>query len=233
MDVLKDANLALVRLQQEKSSLRDAQCPNCLAHNWPRDTSKALLTCTGCNLLQYCSSLCQKEHWKKVHKAHCPHLAISRTKPPTFLHTHDNCKLCLARGEPCHVTYTYKELVPGGCEPLGMAIIWPKEVLCKPGQKTVEFARLPFPLGELSGVYHCQAEHVLDVMQQIQYDIKNKEPEFYKKYEKRMDILRKGLLMLHMRIFAEALVSYNKENLIYNFSNYVDLTWKTRRGRPR
>ena len=147
-------------------------------------------------------------------------------RPPSFLHLGSSCLLCQALGEPCHVAYTYLELVPGGQEPLGLAILWPMEVRGRAGHRTVEQGRLAFPLGEVTGVYHCQAEHAIAVMQQIQYDILIKEPVFYNKYQKEMDLLRKGLLFLRMRIFIEALISYNKNHLISNFSNYVDLTWK-------
>ena len=55
----------------------------------------SLLCCPHCNLVHYCSSECQEEHWVKVHNKHCSSLAAS-VVPTTYLHKEEECDQCLA-----------------------------------------------------------------------------------------------------------------------------------------
>ena len=32
--------------------------------------------CGGCGILLYCGRVCQKEHWRKVHKDHCEKIQV-------------------------------------------------------------------------------------------------------------------------------------------------------------
>ncbi|EPE36391.1 SET [Glarea lozoyensis ATCC 20868] len=71
---IKDPYLIVV----EKDAL-DRVCSYCLAEN---DIS-ALKRCTGCKIVRYCSSTCQKSDWKLIHKSECPVLGKLPGLPPT------------------------------------------------------------------------------------------------------------------------------------------------------
>ena len=79
-------------------------CANCLVYDWKQVETSILQKCKRCKLLkfciiiiiislimtrckvvQYCGKACQQEHWVKVHKHHCRHLARAQD---SSLHSH-------------------------------------------------------------------------------------------------------------------------------------------------
>jgi len=50
------------------------ECANSACERKPGPGGKSFKQCSGCKVLCYCSTICQKEHWRKVHKQHCKNL---------------------------------------------------------------------------------------------------------------------------------------------------------------
>jgi len=72
------------------------RCVNCDVYGWKQqeEDTASLLCCPHCNLLRYCSTECQEEHWVKVHNKHCSSLASSVV--PSYQHNEEECDQCLA-----------------------------------------------------------------------------------------------------------------------------------------
>ena len=69
-------------------------CANCVMHNWKQPDDKNIQKqCRKCELIEYCSSDCRKEHWEKVHKNHCRFLA-DPTECPESEHDSETCATC-------------------------------------------------------------------------------------------------------------------------------------------
>jgi hypothetical protein len=61
-------------------SRRHGQSPYC-AQCWVSSESTAVAPCGGCRKVSYCSKKCQKQHWKRLHKASC--LVTNPTSTPS------------------------------------------------------------------------------------------------------------------------------------------------------
>ena len=58
-------------------------CWNCM-------TYQQKFCCKGCGFALYCSQVCQKEHWKSLHRSHCKYL----TGKEKLAGSSDNCVSC-------------------------------------------------------------------------------------------------------------------------------------------
>ena len=44
-------------------------------------SGRVLKQCSVCKVLLYCGEICQKEHWKKVHREHCKKITCKEDYP--------------------------------------------------------------------------------------------------------------------------------------------------------
>ena len=70
----------------DQNSTNSCSCPDC--------RGLQLRRCTGCQVVAYCSKLCQSEHWKTNHKAWCQILSGKRRVPPVE-HRVGQCRACV------------------------------------------------------------------------------------------------------------------------------------------
>eukprot|EP00096_Caligus_rogercresseyi_P011334 TRINITY_DN4427_c0_g1_i2.p1 TRINITY_DN4427_c0_g1~~TRINITY_DN4427_c0_g1_i2.p1 ORF type:complete len:459 (-),score=89.63 TRINITY_DN4427_c0_g1_i2:114-1490(-) len=64
-----------------EESHRSTVCENCLL--MPSvDTEKTLKRCSGCSILYYCGSVCQRESWRKFHRHECKYFKMLGTSNP-------------------------------------------------------------------------------------------------------------------------------------------------------
>ena len=76
----------------KKTSLPPSDtCFNCMKFN--DGDSVKLSRCSKCKIAFYCSTLCMKEHWYKVHGKHCKYLA-GEEKMVGADHDGKKCKVC-------------------------------------------------------------------------------------------------------------------------------------------
>lgn len=69
----------------EKASL-DKVCSQCL-----QVTTQGLKRCARCKVAQYCSTACQTEAWKSMHKLECSALSKMPDIPPTAVRALSMC----------------------------------------------------------------------------------------------------------------------------------------------
>ena len=71
---------------------------------WNCFTGQQKYRCKGCGLAEYCSEICQKEHWKHLHKSHCKYLSGKIVLPGSF-HSQETCYTCQKESVDCDETY--------------------------------------------------------------------------------------------------------------------------------
>ena len=60
--------------QMKVRPAKTISCPNCDVFGWVQLEPEKLKQCSKCKVVQYCSTSCQREHWKLVHKQQCEEL---------------------------------------------------------------------------------------------------------------------------------------------------------------
>ena len=83
---------SIMTFYSENISLPPSEtCFNCMKSN--DGDSVKLSRCSKCKIAFYCSTLCMKEHWYKVHGKHCKYLAGDE-KMVDADHEEKKCKVC-------------------------------------------------------------------------------------------------------------------------------------------
>jgi len=156
-----------------------SQCFNCKRKSRDeiietKEPNKEYRRCSGCHLLTYCDEACQKEHWQKVHKAHCKYL--SGKKPvENSLHNKESCTLCIQQKTTCLYELCSSNSPKTICHieevaykmklALGIMFDFHGEGRgCKCSLDAPCELQSPFPLGEVSGEYVGQGLTGLDQM---------------------------------------------------------------------
>ena len=60
---------------------------------WNCSTGPQKFKCSSCGIAQYCSEICQKEHWKVLHKNHCKYLSGKKILTGS-IHSQETCETC-------------------------------------------------------------------------------------------------------------------------------------------
>jgi len=85
------------------------ECANCRTRREEGPPSARLKKCGSCKAVAYCSSQCQRQHWKAAHKAECPELKVARELRigvAAALHNRyreglATSRVCVVHGENC------------------------------------------------------------------------------------------------------------------------------------
>jgi len=152
-------------------------CSGCTLYQWePIKSDEPLLRCSKCKAVKYCSKDCQREHWKKQHKAHCKKMRVDMdfqgvTQPGVnaywdsqLLHTPSNCSTCQKVGK-LGSDINKRNDPHWGCL-LGP---FPRIIELR-DQETSEgnfLTSLPFALGEQTGKFTSMYEQTLSLMQRV------------------------------------------------------------------
>ena len=154
-------------------------CFNCMKSN--DGDSVKLSRCSKCKIAFYCSTLCMKEHWYKVHGKHCKYLAGDE-KMVGADHEEKKCKVCKDmsrkphkyRGTVVQCPFKIKKdsLFKNATKTMSRVLLhqlqngWDitaleDEFVNQPANFLIN---LPFQLGELSGNYVDKVDKALGHM---------------------------------------------------------------------
>ena len=138
----------------DKNSTNSCSCAAC--------RGLELRRCTGCQVVAYCSKLCQTEHWKSNHKAWCQILAW-KTRVPAVEHRVGQCRACTPAksGRFCESLHIRNRAVVSFFNGFGYHM--DTECACRVDNREEEQYRsrpenafpsqFPFQLGENTGVF--------------------------------------------------------------------------------
>ena len=146
-------------------------CLNCIDYGWKCSIEK-VLRCKRCKLASYCSSICQSEHWLKVHHNHCKYLAGIKVCQNSF-HTARNCLRCKAAKKLAPNEYSDPN---SGVYPCVFSDWLPDPFFSYKKNKDKHEKQiilyedggyLPFDLGEISQSFSCHLDQSISVVAHI------------------------------------------------------------------
>jgi len=133
-----------------KKPMKKVPCDNCLLYKWECDMSKPK-QCKKCKMVNYCSRICQLEHWNKVHRKHCKYLAGTKVKDKAG-HKPNFCPKCQI-GQGVNKEKEFSSPNSG---------IFPCMFVTEAGSLKNKFHDA-IVMGEISGKFTCQAEHCFSI----------------------------------------------------------------------
>jgi len=196
-------------------SWKPVKVPNPFGSNYIKEESdKPLLRCSKCKMAHYCGLDCQREHWVKVHKEKCKY-ARGGNAQLAGVHRHKS-SLCTACGEEEEKGTAKKKDDPAwGCHLQGdMKEFWSNPVATFRGRDGELYdGPLAVELGELTGKFTSQVDHVVSFLQRILYKMEvSKHPlskrDDFEELSHELFCLRHDLLMATRTIPAGPLVQH-------------------------
>ena len=167
--------------------------------------------CSRCKAMNYCSDICQLEHYNKTHKKHCKYLAGIKVKEKS-IHSNKNCPKCkiATKLAPKEFFDSSSEAYPCMFAEKALALVIPEKKNKETKQKQIvlQFADhpevfLPVDLGEISGKFTCEFEQCLSILAHICLKLGYTSPRcmpFMKKVLGELVELRFGILDIALTV---------------------------------
>jgi len=135
----------------------ERKCVNCVIYDWKQPCDKSdIKRCSGCQVFWYCSDLCQKEHWRNIHKNQCKYMA-GREVLANASHDEANCLVCKEESKAGKMTKTSNPVLPCTMSTTNHNLM----------NKTVPIGMPAIPLAEMTGNYHSKQDHTVALMMRI------------------------------------------------------------------
>ena len=146
-------------------------CFNCLEDE---DGTIKLSQCSKCKVAQYCSPVCQKEHWLTTHKKHCKYLAGEAKFPGWEEHDASDCFAC-KDAKQALTKYTNVKSEHSLCE-ADKGDVMKKWFMAQNygGNGSME---LPFSLGEVTSNYLDVTDKMLAASATLLYNMGHREKQ--------------------------------------------------------
>jgi len=135
----------------------ERKCVNCVIYDWKQPCDKSdIKRCSGCQVFWYCSDLCQKEHWRKIHNSQCKYMA-GKEVLANAIHDEANCLVCKEESKAGKMTKTSNPVLPCTMSTTNSNLM----------NKRIPIGMPAIPLAEMTGTYHSKQDHTVAIMMRI------------------------------------------------------------------